>query len=96
MGAADSFGEGGADIEHVQLGAQSTLLGGNGVGVGDNNLVHVGALLDLAERVAAQNSVGGNDVHRLGTVVDQVVGSLQERVATIDHVILRKSRHKNS
>lgn len=88
MCSADGLGKGGTDVENNQLGAKGALLNGDRVGVGDDNLVDVRALLNLAQRVSAEDTVRRDNVHLLGSVTDQVVCCLQERVASVNHIIL--------
>jgi len=76
--AADSLCQCRADVEDDELAANGTLLDRDRVRVGDHNLVDVSALFNLTQRVATENSVGGNDIDLLGTVTDKVIGCLQE------------------
>jgi hypothetical protein len=88
MVSSDALSKNGRDINNGQFLAKLSSLKRNGVSVGNNNLINARAFLQLLERVVRENTVSGNNVHLLGTAVnDAMLGGCNKRAMTINHIL---------
>lgn len=83
--AADSLGKYRRNVQHVQLGAQSTVFVLRDR-VGDHNLIN-GRVIDALYGVAAEHAVGNERIHSRGAFLSQQLSSTCDGVGGVDEIV---------
>lgn len=91
--SANALGQNRGNVNDGELLGLAALVLGDGVGVGDHDLVNAGAFFELLEGVAGEDAVGGEEEHALGAaVLDAVLRGGDKGAVAVNHVVEENGR----